>query len=262
MDTQANIMQHFRSEEAPFVEEAQAWLSTASQQYRPYLTGFLNPRQVYILQTLVNGTDGLKAHFNGGYPAAEQQRALIFPDYYEPQVGDFELQLFEIVYPTKFAELHHSMILGTLANLGIDTAIFGDILTDQGVWQVFVAANMAEFFKLQVDRVGKIKVHLSERELSDAVSPEIDWTPLNGLVASLRLDTVVAEAFNLSRNRAKGIIESGDVRLNWMPNLHPDADLGAGDMVSVRHFGRVRLDAINGKTRKDKLKIDLSVVRS
>ncbi|MGV0168824.1 RNA-binding protein [Furfurilactobacillus sp. WILCCON 0119] len=259
---QGNIEQHFRAEEAPFVETAQTWIATAASQYRPYLTGFLNPRQLYILQTLINRQDGLAVHMNGGYPGAEQQRALIFPDYYTPQTADFELQLFEIVYPTKFAELHHSQILGTLANQGIDPTIFGDIVTDDGVWQVVVAQNMAEYFKLQVDRIGKIKVHLSERELGDMARPQIDWEHITGLVASLRLDTVVAEAFNLSRNRAKGIIESGDVRLNWMTNQHADADLGAGDMVSVRHFGRVRLDALNGKTRKDKLKIDLSVVRS
>ncbi|HAT53900.1 MAG TPA: RNA-binding protein [Lactobacillus sp.] len=262
MDVQENINQHFRPEEAPFITEAETWIATAVSQYRPYLSGFLNPRQIYILQTLVNGQDGVRVHFNGGYASAEQQRALIFPDYYVPQTSDFELQLFEIVYPTKFAELHHSQILGTLANLGIDPTIFGDILSDNGIWQVFVSANMAAFFKTQVDRIGKIKVHLSERALSDVVLPQTDWEKSTGLVASLRLDAVVAEGFNLSRNRVKGIIENGDVRLNWMTNQHSDAALGAGDMISVRHFGRVRLDAVNGKTRKDKIKIDLSVVRS
>lgn len=258
-DTQ--VIQHFRPEEASFISEAQTWIATAGSEYRPYLTGFLNPRQLYILQTLVNAEDGLKAHANGGYPNAEQQRALIFPDYYTPQIDDFELQLLEIIYPTKFAELHHSDILGTLANLGIDTSIFGDIITDGSIWQVVVAASMTAFFKTQVERIGKIKVHLSERSLADALLPQVDWERLPELVTSLRLDTVIAAAFNLSRNRAKGLVEAGDIRLNWMTNMHADTALEAGDMVSVRHFGRVRLDALNGKTRKDKLKIDLSVVR-
>lgn len=54
------VAQHFRREEAPFVESATGWIQQASDEYRPILTHFLNPRQQYILETLVNRDDELK----------------------------------------------------------------------------------------------------------------------------------------------------------------------------------------------------------
>lgn len=50
----ANVKQHFRPDEAPFIDEVQGWIATATSEYRPVLTEFLNPRQRFIASTLVN----------------------------------------------------------------------------------------------------------------------------------------------------------------------------------------------------------------
>lgn len=86
-----NVKQHFRPDEGPLIDQIQDWLETVRDQYRPILTWFLNPRQRYILTTMVNQDDQIKVAFNGGFANAEMQRALIFPDYYQPQDSDFEL---------------------------------------------------------------------------------------------------------------------------------------------------------------------------
>ena len=52
-----NIKQHFRPNEGAFIDQVADWISTASGQYRPVLTSFLNPRQRYIARTMANAAD-------------------------------------------------------------------------------------------------------------------------------------------------------------------------------------------------------------
>lgn len=257
-----NIAQHFRPDEAPFIDQMMGLISTASSQYRPVLTDFLNPRQLYILQTLVNQQDQLKMQSAGGYPAAEMQRCLIYPDYFQPTPADFKLQLVEINYPVKFVELHHRQIMGSLLGSGIKRETFGDILNEGAHWQFFIKSELTDYVGAQVDRIGRTHVQLMAVDLDQIVHPSDDWEPLETTVSSLRLDVIIASAFNYSRNRSKELIEHGMVRVNWEELDRPDYELAIHDQVSVRHAGRIKLTALRGKNKKQKLRIALAVINA
>ncbi|MDN6354634.1 MAG: YlmH/Sll1252 family protein, partial [Lactiplantibacillus plantarum] len=201
-----NLKQHFRDSEAPFIEQVTGWLRQVADQYRPILTAFLNPRQIYIAQTLVNQLDDVRMRASGGFEGAELQRILFYPVYYEPEVADFQITLFNIVYPVKFATLKHGQILGTLANAGVERDVFGDIVTDGTTWQFVCETEMASYFEEQIDRFGKTKVHLTAVPLSAVITPEDDWEAVTTTVSSLRADSIIKAAFNLSRHHAKELI--------------------------------------------------------
>jgi len=257
-----NLKQHFRDSEAPFIEQVTGWLQQAADQYRPILTAFLNPRQVYIAQTMVNQLDDVRMTANGGYPQAELKRVLFYPDYYEPQAADFQLTLFEGVYPVKFATLKHGQILGTLANSGVERDVFGDIISDGTTWQFFCETEMADYFSDQIDRIGKTKLHLTAQPLESAIDAQNDWETITTTVSSLRADSVIKAAFNLSRHHAKEMIEGSHVRLNWADLNKADYELALLDMLSVNHYGRVRLVEIGGETKKARLRISLNIIHS
>lgn len=254
------IAQHFRAEEAPFIESATGWIQQASDEYRPILTHFLNPRQQYILSTLVNGDSELKLQFQGGYSGAEMCRAFIFPDYVDSADLDFGINLFDIDYPRKFTQLQHGQILGSIMGAGIDRNVLGDIITDGDHWQFFITTDMSRYVVSQVDRMGKIKVRLNQIELTDHLAPIDAWEEESTTLSSTRLDNVVATGFHLSRHHAKELIEAGRVQLNWNDFGRPDYQLEHQDIISVRGFGRVRLTSVNGVTKKDKLKVTLAVL--
>ncbi|WP_288528924.1 RNA-binding protein [uncultured Secundilactobacillus sp.] len=255
-----NVAQHFRKDEAPFIETATGWIQQASDEYRPILTLFLNPRQQYILTTLVNRVEGLKLGLNGGYPAAEMKRGLIYPDYYDIHEADFSLSLFEINYPIKFTELHHGQILGTLMGAGIERGVVGDIITDDTRWQLVTTNEMSEYVSLQIDRIGKVKVRLEPLSLDQVITPVTAWEQSETTLSSARLDNVVATAFHLSRHHAKELIEAGRIQLNWTDFDRPDYQLEYADVVSVRGYGRVRLDSVDGLTKREKLRVTLSIL--
>lgn len=259
----SNIKQHFRADEGPLVDQLSGWIATAESQYRPVLTPFLNPRQRYIAATLANRSDVVKMSASGIFVAAEMQRVLFYPTYYQPSASDFEIQLINVKYPVKFAELHHRDILGTLLGAGLKRDAFGDIVNADMVWQVAIDSRMTNFAVQNVIRIGLVKASLVPIESTQAVTPQSDWEdPVSTTVPSLRLDAIVAAAFHYSRQRTKTTIEHGLVRLNWEEIDRPDYPVVVHDIMSIRHAGRIRVDAVPGVTKKNKQRVVISVIHA
>lgn len=254
------VYQHFRKEEQPFIDSAQSWITQAEETYAPYLTDFLDPRQQYILEMMVGKKGEVHVQFYGGYEAAERKRAIICPEYFSPTQGDFEMELTEVVYPSKFASLTHGKILGTLIGTGMKRELFGDILSDGTRWQFLLASNIASYVHSQVTKIGKVSVRLENRTYTDLITPIDDWTIVHDTVSSLRLDTVIAAIYNISRQRAKELVTSGKVKLNWAAFERPDFELGLLDIVSIRGYGRIQIKAIEGKSKKDKWRVEFGVL--
>lgn len=261
MANQTDVYQHFRKSEAPFVAQVLSWIDQAGTEYRPILTDFLDPRQAFILQSLVGEKGDLKYHLAGGYLDAERQRAIIAPDYFEPQEADFELQLFEIRYPVKFAQLSHGKILGTLVNAGIERDVFGDIMNEADRWQFFVTQSMASYVENQITKIGRVTVHIEPQRYTELIRPKDTWQFESTTVSSFRLDTIIATVYNLSRQRAKELVQGNKVKLNWQEFSKPDFELDLLDIVSVRGYGRIQLKSIDGQTRKEKYRVTLGVLR-
>ena len=74
------------------------------------------------------------------------------------------MTLLEIVYPSKFQQLTHSKILGTVLNrLGIDRKLFGDILVTEDKAQIIVDRRFTTLFQDGIQKISKLPVSLVER---------------------------------------------------------------------------------------------------
>lgn len=259
MMTLDDIYQHFRKEEQSMIELFTDQIFKVENEYCPLLTSFLDPRQQYIMQTLVGHNDLVKVQFSGGYDQAERKRALLYPAYYEPTASDFELAVLNINYPIKFADLHHSQVLGTLANAGLKRETLGDMVTDHQTWQVIVEQSLADYYIREVKQIGKVKVHLEETE--QVLEPVDDYETSFITVSSLRLDAVISTAYNISRQRTKELINAEIVTVNWQTIDKVNYEVTVPDIISVRGFGRIKLLQKLGLSKKDKIKLEVAVLR-
>lgn len=248
----SQIYQHFRDTEKEFIDSAIDWVRRVGDTYTPYLSSFLDPRQQYILKTICGQYEDVHLLLHGGYEKAERKRALIYPNYFDPSLEDFDLQAFEIRYPVKFAELSHGSIMGSILGSGLSRDTLGDIINQGDHWQFVLDANISEFIHMQVDRIGKISVTMIPIDLNDLVQPEDDWQEDTEIVSSLRLDAFIASCLNLARDKAKTLIDTGRVKLNWAEVDKVNLVLEEYDMVSVRGFGRVQFVKEISRTKKDK----------
>lgn len=256
-----NVLQHFRKDEAPYLDYCSGLCNQALNQYRPILTSFLNPRQVYLLTVITNSYSGINVKFFGGHLNAEMKRGLIYPEYFQPTNRDFKITLFGIKYPSKFVHLKHSQILGTLMSSGIKRNVIGDIDTDDHQWQFFTKSSMATYLKFQITKINRNRVMLQALPLSDAIEPTNDWQDKYSVVVSLRLDAIISAGFNVSRNQSKDLIKHNHVRLNWELVNQPNLDVQINDILSVRQYGRLKLKTVKGRSRKGKLRIVISVIK-
>lgn len=255
------IYQHFRAEEYAFIDKILGITMQVENEYTPQLTDFLDPRQRFITETVIGGYEQINVQFFGGVAHAERRRALIYPDYYTPTEADFEIALFHIRYPVKFTTLTHQKILGTLMSLGMKRDIFGDILNNGTEWQLLVESTMKDYLTLQLEKIGKVNVMLEETELANAVYAPVIWEEMGLTVSSMRLDVIISNAHHISRQKAKQLVVAGLVKVNWKTVENPDFECEEEDVLSARGYGRVKVLSTGGRTKKDKIRIEIGYLK-
>lgn len=255
-----DIYQHFRKDEKIFIDQVLDWTSHVNSQYAPYLTNFLNPREVFIAESIIGQYVDLSFKKFGGFEGAERERILIYPPYFEAKKEDFEIELFEIKYPMKFTKLSHGQVLGSIMASGLSRSNLGDIITNGEDWQFFIDQKMSRFIKGNLEKIGKNAIQLDKKSLDEKLNPLTSWKKEELILASLRIDLVLARALHLSRKKAKKLIKNKKVKLNWSEIERPDIELDEFDILSIRGFGRIQMHQPLRKTRKDNLVVEVGII--
>ncbi len=253
-----HIIQHFRKDEQPFIEQVAGWQREVEDRYAPKLTDFLDPRQRFIVASIIGQSDDVQTKAMGVFDFAERQRMMIAPTYFEPTNEDFQLTLLKVNYPSKFVQLKHPDVLGALLSLGIDRAKFGDIRIAENRIQFAVCSEVADYVRANLVSIGKIKVHVEEMsEFEQLIEIEDDWNEQSYTASSMRLDVVLATVLNISRQKSQSLIASGRVKVNWTIRESTSFELQEGDIISARGFGRLKVLMIEGRTKKDKIRLQI-----
>ncbi|MCG7342797.1 YlmH/Sll1252 family protein [Sporosarcina sp. ACRSL] len=250
-----SIIQHFRKDEQPFIETVIGWTREVEDTYSPKLTGFLDPRQIFILGSIVRSS-GLQFGVNGAFLEPERQRALIYPDYYEPEDEDYQVSVFTVRYPAKFMTLEHRDILGSLMALGIDRSKFGDIRLEEDVVQFAAVEEMKDYLIANLTSIGKSKVRVEELGSQDElIVNKESWKEELHTISSLRLDSLVASLLNCPRQKAVALIQNDKVKVNHVIRDQQAFEVNESDILSIRGSGRFKIISIEGRTRKDKIRL-------
>lgn len=248
-----DIYQHFRQEEQQLIDTLMDRCNRANEQYSPVLTNFLDPREQYILNVIVGSFEELTVHYYGGL-FAERKRAIIAPNYFEPEESDFEIVLLAVDYPEKFVTLQHQHILGTIMSLGIERDQLGDIVLNEAI-QFTLTKQLESYVIHELNRIKGATVKLNSIPLSDMIQSKEDWKSFNTTVSALRLDVVLKEMIRKSRTIAKQLIDKKRVKVNHTIIDATDFQLASGDLLSIQGFGRAKVTEIGGTTKKDKVRI-------
>ncbi len=158
----------------------------------------------------------------------------------------------------KFAgDLGHRDFLGSLMGLGIERRLLGDIQITEGVGYLFCLEEIAPYICDNLLQVARTTVHCAVCDPPETLSlpPE----PTEVVVASERLDALIAAVWRLSRNEAQQLLEKGMVFIDGRLVESPSHNLKEGDLVSVRHQGRFRYEGTLRETKKGRLRVSVRV---
>ncbi|EOP50449.1 RNA binding protein [Bacillus cereus VD136] len=256
-----SIYEHFRPEEVVFVDKVLEWKQVAEEYHQVKLTDFLDPRQQQIVATIIGNQGDATLRLYGAEPKAERKRALIYPSYLDLNEEDFQVEVLEIDYPSKFYTLEHRQILGAFMSLGLTREKCGDILLQENRAQIIVAKEIVSYIEMNLQSIGKMKVSLSSVQADKVLRLQEEWKEQSGTVSSLRLDVLLAEMLHLSRQKVQPLIKNGLVKVNWKTVKQTAYECFPGDVFSIRGYGRSKLFSVEGKTKRDKWRVLYGILK-
>jgi RNA-binding protein YlmH len=155
----------------------------------------------------------------------------------------------------KFAEeLSHRDYLGALMNLGIERDMMGDIFVGDKEAYVLVHEQIAPYIQSELTRVRHTVVVV---ETDETFAPDVivHLADEEIMASSERLDGIVAKVYHLSRSDSAQTVFDGLVFVNGSLTQNGGKILSAGDIVSVRGYGRFLYDGVAAQSKKGKLRI-------
>lgn len=222
----------------------------------PEESGFLSPHEQALAGQLMQAL-GVQEGWAlwGGYQGAQRRQMHFLPDWAQgPEAGAIRAlrcRFYETDHPT------HRDFLGSLMGLGLTREKIGDILVSPQWADVLVGSSVADFLLQEWSQAGRVHLRLSEIGPEDIAVPEQPAKLLRDTVASLRLDSVLAAGFSLSRSAAADLIRSGKVEVNWMSCEKPDAPVQEGDVLTARGLGKCLVESVGGQSRKGRTGITM-----
>ncbi|RAP76639.1 RNA-binding protein [Paenibacillus montanisoli] len=251
-----DIYVHFHPDERPFVDRASEWVERAAFGHEVKVTDFLDPRQAEIVTSLVNRRPDVALRLTGGYAGAERKRAIITPDYRDPENEPEGIAVIAVTGGTQgHLELDHGDYLGALLGLGIKRDRIGDLHVHEDGCHCLVVEEIADYINIQLRQVHRVHVLTDILPLQQLRPAAQAMEEMSLSVASLRLDGIASDVHRISRSKIVDPIRAGRCRVNWKVEEDPSAQLKAGDVVSMQGLGRFKVLLVEGVTKKGRLRV-------
>lgn len=230
-------------------------------------TAFLDMHERSVVTGIKKTFGDTRMFFYGGFSDAERNIALFLPeyitedpvDYFNRYPDDDPIAVIEIEKDKFSPALGHRDYLGALMGLGIKREMTGDIIVGESGCRMAVLSKLAPFVAENLGKAGrgtlraKIIPPSEAREGAKAVGIPDSFT-----VSSMRLDSVVKNAFRLSRGDAADAIESGVVYVNDVECTKPDKKIAEGDKVVFRRKGRIIVNDCSCVSKKGRVIVEIT----
>jgi len=238
---------------AKFIEQAYLCVKTGCNSF----TDFTDPIKCSrMIEAFSKHAPEVNVNAFGGFEGAER---LVLGFSANELLADemFKIKALKIAFDKKFSLVEHRDILGAVLGLGLDRGQVGDVLVREGYAVVFAKDNMAKFIADNLFKVGRVSVEVSYVDDADALFGIEPVEEKRITVSSLRVDAVVAAAFNVARSGAAELIRKEKVMINWSAVSSAAKTIAEGDMLTARGIGRVKVLALEGTTKKERFVVKL-----
>lgn len=235
---------------------------SATVKFEPEITDFLTPDVTAAMERIAVFHTELKVLRWGIFEEAERVKLVFCPDFMEENElnpSDY-IALLDIKYDQKFNKLEHRDAFGALMASGVKRNRLGDIIVYEGGFQVAVDRSLVEYFCHNLDKIGRSGVQCVEIHPEQAIRIERATQEVTGTVKSIRLDSIIALAYDLSRSESQSLVEHGFVKVNHIVIEKAGFVPKEKDLISVRGHGRFTIDEILGTTKKDRTRVRLQLI--
>ncbi len=157
----------------------------------------------------------------------------------------------------KFAEnLTHRDYLGALMHLGIERSVLGDIILREEAAYIICTDKMVEYVAENLDKIRHTSVYCTvTKDMPPETMPVFLTQEL--IVSSCRCDSIVAKAWQMSRNQSLALFRAKKIFVNGRQYENNSGLLKEEDIVSVRGFGKFIYDGVVQETKKGRVRVKI-----
>ena len=231
-------------------------LSDCYVKNKSYVTNFLSTSEQELVLIEAKKYPSLNISFDGGIKNAEYQKCIISP--FEAEL-DNNISILKISFNPKYLTLSHRNLLGTLMHLGISRDRVGDITVDSDSAYVAVDRNLVKFLKENLTEIHHQPVEIEE--YFDVVEIADSGIEKTVFLQSNRLDALIAQAYNISRDDACELIKREMVKINQKIVVKSFQSLSVCDIISVAKKGRIKLIDDSNSTRSGRIVMKIKIYR-
>jgi len=260
MDRTAIINKYCNDEDKILVAKILDKIKYAKTRNQIVNTDFLDMHQKKISQEVLNIEKEKNYLYYFGFDEAEKSMLIIYPDKYseifENNIFNYSsiVKLIRITIPNELkGKYAHKDYLSGLMKLGIKREKIGDILVFENGADIIVTKEICKYILNNIGQLTRFnKAKVEELDILQIRNPEIKKEQKRITVASLRLDNIVSEISNCSRNIANEIIESQRVFVNYENETRSSKQINEKDVITIRGKGKFNILKIDGQTKKGK----------
>lgn len=217
------------------------------------ITDFFYPPPIWTQIKELEKKLGVKVE-TFGYFNNSERRVLSFRKEEDKGEAEVPFKLLEIKNLSKFRELSHRDYLGGVMSLGIKREKIGDLVVKDGSCYFPTFGDIAEVIIRELNQIGKNPVEIDYCDKAE-VSPEFQL--INCIVASNRLDSVVAAITKKTREESVKMIERGEVTVNYLITKSKSFKIDDSTMISIKGFGKYEFLEKIGETKKEKMRVQV-----
>jgi RNA-binding protein YlmH len=235
-------------------------LNKAQKSLKNYIvcaTEFYSPYEINMAIPIIDQIHDISYFIYGAYENAERKIMIFYPSIFELTKEDYPIGIIKIEGNFNKSTLSHRDFLGAILGLGLKRGKIGDILIGEKETLVIGYKEINEFIRLNLTKIGRNNISIEPVDLDYKIEIEDKYKMVTSTVASLRLDSVVATGFSISRGIATKLIKGDKVKVNWKLQPQPSTLVCSGDVISVRGKGRIEVFHVGGKTKKGRYKVQI-----
>jgi len=220
-------------------EKSELWHSTIC-------SSFLSEEEQGAMKKYFPASDHIV--YDGGYAGARKKK-IIFR--YDGEDTSSDIVCISAKIDQRFRKIGHRDILGALMHLQIERSSFGDFWIEDEHIYLYTSETMAGFLIDNLIRINQLSV--SFERIEEKPVQIFHTKRLETVIASERLDAMVAGLTHCSRSKAKEMIQHSLVQINHVTVDRPDITCKEDDVISIRGTGRFTFKGITRKTRNDRI---------
>lgn len=186
---------------------------------------------------------------------SEKKIPIFFPIDFEitQELMDENIVYFKINGENNFYSLEHKDFLGAIMSIGLKRECFGDLIVKDNIAYCITTFDFYSILFSSLISVGKVPVKISKIKKNSV--PLMDFKELSFSVPSFRIDSIVAELGNFSRNESLSKILSGDVLVNYTIPKSKSLVLEINDVITIKKIGKFIFKETLGENKKGKIKV-------